>query len=143
MTATVSVLIDKRDDVLRVPTLALRFQPPPEVLEKMAAAPAVPSDAQAGQSAQSAQTDTTRQRKRMMGDGQQSGRRSGQEGGQRREWGQGNKEWGNGGTDGGGMHAQKKFSKVWVLRDGKDLVALRVAIGLNDARFTEVVGGEL
>ncbi|MBI5215883.1 MAG: efflux RND transporter periplasmic adaptor subunit [Ignavibacteriae bacterium] len=34
MTATVSVLIEKKEHVLRVPTLALRFQPPAEVLEK-------------------------------------------------------------------------------------------------------------
>jgi HlyD family secretion protein len=34
MTATVSVLIETKEDVLRVPTLALRFQPPAEVLEK-------------------------------------------------------------------------------------------------------------
>jgi len=141
MTATVSILIDKRDDALRVPTLALRFQPPPEVLEKMAATSAAPVDAQA---AQASQSDTSRPRRRAMADGQQGGRRSGQEGGQRREGNQGNREWGNGGgTDGGGAHAQKKFSKVWVLRDGKDLVALRVSIGLNDSRFTEIVGGEL
>ena len=140
MTATVSVLIDKRDDVLRVPTLALRFQPPQEAMDKMAAAPVAPSDAQA---AQSAQSDTTHRRRRMMGDGQQSGRGPGQEGGQGRQWNLGNKGWGDGGTDGGGMRGQKKFSKVWVLRDGKDLVALRVAIGLNDARFTEIVSGEL
>jgi HlyD family secretion protein len=50
MTATVSILIDKRDDALRVPTLALRFQPPPEVLEKIAATPETPSDAQASPS---------------------------------------------------------------------------------------------
>jgi HlyD family secretion protein len=140
MTATVSVLIDKRDDVLRVPSLALRFQPPADVLDKMAAAPVVPSDPQASQSAPS---DTARQRRRAMADGQQPGKRSGQEGGQQRNWNQGNKGWGDGGTDGGGMHSQKKYSKVWILRDGKELIPLRVAVGLNDSRFTELLGGEL
>jgi HlyD family secretion protein len=41
------------------------------------------------------------------------------------------------------MHSQKKYSKVWILRDGKELIPLRVAVGLNDSRFTELLGGEL
>lgn len=35
MTATVSILVDKRENVLRIPVLALRFQPPEEVLESL------------------------------------------------------------------------------------------------------------
>lgn len=34
MTATVSILVDQREDVIRIPTMALRFQPPPEIVEK-------------------------------------------------------------------------------------------------------------
>lgn len=39
MTATVSILIDKRENVLRLPTLALRFQPPADVAEKFQKSP--------------------------------------------------------------------------------------------------------
>lgn len=34
MTATVSVLVDKRENVVRIPTLALRFQPPADLVEQ-------------------------------------------------------------------------------------------------------------
>ena len=35
MTATVSILIQEKENVLRVPALALRFQPPKEAMDAM------------------------------------------------------------------------------------------------------------
>jgi HlyD family secretion protein len=57
MTATVSILVDKRENVLRVPSLALRFQPPADMVEKTKdETPATPGGAVAkGQSGDSRQ----------------------------------------------------------------------------------------
>jgi HlyD family secretion protein len=126
MTATVSIMIDRRSDVLRIPTLALRFQPPADAGEK-----AQPPGTQPA-------ADTTK-----SNPGQRPG------GGERR-W-RGNGDSGRAGA-GGGMMAWKQKSKsggrnqmarVWVLQNGKDLVPVSIRVGLNDNRYVELLGGEL
>ncbi len=70
MTATVSILIDRRDDVLRVPTLAIRFQPPQDVAEKSQPA-ADPKDS-------SAQRQDFKMKWRQRGGGPSDETRSGE-----------------------------------------------------------------
>ncbi len=125
MTATVSILVDKRDNVLRVPTLALRFQPPQEVLDHTG------SDETAGPP----QADSARQRR---GQGMMRGR--GGEGGERSWAGQ---QHGQGDNGASSNAAQSKMGRVWVLVNNKTLVMKNVVSGINDNRYIEIVRGDL
>jgi len=141
MTATVSILIDRRDNVLRVPTLALRFQPPAEVLEKM-------KDQKTDTSARRDQPDQRmqsqegrRQRGGEMRDSSQQ--RQGMERGQR-QW-NGQRQSNGQGQWGGEKHQRQesKIVRVWILDEKNTLKQLSVSIGLNDNRYSEIVGGDL
>ncbi len=148
MTATVSILVDKRDDVLRVPMLATRFQPPSDVLEKMKEAnpsEMKKTDEKPNQNGQ--QTEMLQQGERRRGQGQggdqprremgergERFRRQGQEGGdqQQREM-----RWQMGGN------SERKMARVWILENGKDFKEISVVTGLSDSRFMEILKGEL
>ncbi len=127
MTATVSILVDKREDVLRVPALALRFQPTVEVLEKIAQEKDKISEGQAiaqprerGEASQSAGTN-----------GQFRGRRAGAPGGGWRR------------DQGKGGEVPMRVARVWVMEKGKTLKQLMLRTGLSDSRYIEVVGGDI
>jgi HlyD family secretion protein len=119
MTATVSILIENRENVLRIPTLALRFQPPAEVLEGLSQE--TPPDRPSRQAG--AVGDTSQPRRLAMM------RRSGNERPQHPPQGEGRSE--------------RDFARVWVLEDGKTLRQRLVQTGLNNNRFVEVVDGDL
>jgi len=115
MTATVSIVTDRRQDVLSVPNTALRFRP--EGLPPPGASPAAAGTAQAA-------------------GGQ---RRAGAEGGQ----GEGNRRRKNDGDSDDEAHVPTVVKRtVYVLADGKP-VPREVITGLTDGRVTEVTGGEL
>ncbi len=131
MTATASILVDRRENVLRVPTLAIRFQPPQEVADKFR------------------ETSSGGQFQRQGGGmgGQRSGGFSQQQGssGDRSGWRQ---RQGGGGTDhqGGGDNnsgGPVRVSRVWVLDAQKNLRPVRVRLGLNDNRYIEVDSDQL
>jgi len=118
MTATVSVVTDRRRDVLSVPNAALRFRPdgtPPG-----GAAAGAPGGA---------------------------GQRTASGGDQRRRWqggqgGEGNGNWRQNreAEDGGPPPVVKRT--LYVLVDGKP-VAREVTTGITDGRVTEITGGDL
>ncbi|HEV8538162.1 MAG TPA: efflux RND transporter periplasmic adaptor subunit [Bacteroidota bacterium] len=146
MTATVSILVDKRDDVLRVPVLAIRFQPPSEVLQRMNDAKPV----DAGTPESKPDTSDRQARRRQQGerrggqreDGDQAQRGSGQEDGRRRWQG---REGGDQMQRQAGWHneTERKMSHVWMLDAAKNLRTISISTGLSDNRFVEVLGGDL
>lgn len=139
MTATVSILIDKRQDVLRVPTLALRFQPPPEVVEKF-------RDKMAETGQRRVSIDTARTVEPRMRGGMSEGEKRQMEGGGISQWRERMMQGGEGrGSDMMMRQRQGKsnFSRVWILENGKNLKPVTVQTGLNDNRYVEVVGGDL
>ncbi|MBI1804547.1 MAG: efflux RND transporter periplasmic adaptor subunit [Ignavibacteriae bacterium] len=126
MTATVSILVDRRDNVLRISALALRFQPPQDVVEK------VGTQSSTSQSSSTPDSQKTQQagqqqgeRKRWQGNGDSSKHRMGMMRGE------------------GGVGWHRKQSKVWVLDENKNVKLILITAGLNDNRYVEVTGGEL
>ena len=142
MTATVSILVDKRDDVLRVPVLATRFQPPAEVLEKIMESKSPDADTGSRQPAQQGQEMQQRgDRQRWQGQAGDSTRRremrerfrnQAQGGGDAQQMGM---RWK---TDAG--EGQRKMSHVWTFDDKKNLRLLPVMTGLSDNRYVEIIG---
>jgi len=126
MTATVSVVTDRRRDVLAIPNAAMRFRPD-------SAGAGGPPGAGAGAGAA---------RARAPG-GQGAGQGGGQGGGQD---GQGGRRWNrdNAGAVNEGEVAAPEvpMRTVYVLVDGKP-VARQVTAGITDGRVTEITGGEL
>jgi HlyD family secretion protein len=116
MTATVSVVTDRRNDVLAVPNAALRFRPegvPP---------PGAVASAAPGQSARPGQAGA-----------------AGGEGNRRRERSRDGER--DGDDDGAGRQRVIKRT-VYVLVEGEP-VPREVVTGLTDGRLTEITGGEL
>jgi HlyD family secretion protein len=120
MTATVSIVTDRRRDVLSVPNTALRFRPEGVPVGGTAgAAPGATGTAQAG----------TGQRRERTEGGQGQG-----EGNWRR------KKEGDSDEDAAPPAVAKRT--VYVLLGGAP-VAREVTTGLTDGRVTEITGGEL
>jgi len=118
MTATVTVLVSKKESVLKVPALALRFNPPQNQIED--------------------KIDSTRNffgndstggaKRRFMGEqfisGNPSGSNSHPETFRQRM-------------------SSRNFSRVWILNDRKKLEPLFVHTGLSDGTFTEIIRGRI
>jgi HlyD family secretion protein len=118
MTATVSVVTERRNDVLAVPNAALRFRPegvPP---------PGAVATAAPGQSARPGQPGA-----------------AGGEGNRRRERERSRDGDREGDDDGGGRPRIVKRT-LYVLVEGEP-VPREVVTGLTDGRLTEITGGEL
>lgn len=116
MTATSTIVVEDKQDVLTVPNAALRFTPPREGAGRSATA-AIPLPGFGGPGA-------------SLGRG--GGMRGG--GGPR-----------GAGAPGAGQSGRARgggADKVFVLREGK-LVRVAVEIGVSDGRRSEIVGGEL
>lgn len=118
MTATVTFVVAEREDVLKVANAALRFRPPPEVLEA------------AGQGAEGAGAT-----KGGVGEGKKQG--GGRPDGAGGEAGPSSRE----GRSKEGK-ASSSARKVWVL-EGDTPAARSITIGISDGTSTEVAGGEL
>ncbi len=153
MTATASILIDRRRDVLRIPAVALRFTPPAEVLEAMKSKEEAKPDGAIAETDRSG--DDRREGRVDAGAGEQrsgSGRDSlrgrgdaGERRASRRDGGSGEARTGNRAWNrsGGGSGGAANGGKVWVLGEDKELRQVRVRTGLGDSRYVEVVRGEL
>jgi len=127
MTANITFITSERDDVLRVPNSALRFRPPPEMLESLSKG----SGGRGGGDDARAQTGDAR----GGGGGAAGGGRRGGGGGERGQGGSGAR-----GTD--GMPAAPDRKTIWVLREGKP-VPVTFKAGVSDGSLTEVAEGEL
>lgn len=126
MTATVSILIEKRDDVLRIPTLAMRFQPPAEVVEKF----------KTDQTSDTSKPDASR--RRFMRRDQEQGGGTEQMQFRRRESGESQR-----GERPFFSRREFKTARVWVMEHGKNLMPVTVRTGINDNRYVEVIGDKL
>ncbi len=120
MTATVTILIDKKEAVLRVPNFALRFNPPEEYIEQK-------KDSTKNDGNDSARAERRKQFMERM----------------QREGGGG---MGGGGFDPAAM--QRRFggrgpSRLWVMNDKKKLESIMVRTGMTDGTFTEIVRGKI
>jgi len=116
MTATVTILVTKKESVLKVPTLALRFNPPEELIET-----------KKDSARQIAGNDSARsERWRMM----------------RERFGGSN----GGNFDPQAFQqrmASRGFGRVWVMNSNKKLEPIMVRTGLTDGTYTEIVRGKL
>jgi len=125
MTATVSVVTDRRSDVLAVPNAALRFRP-----EGAAAGQGQgPRNSQAAANAQTAGAGAGGARQR----GQWGGGQGGGDGSWRRDRGGENEE---------GGPPEPARRTVYVL-EGDKPVPREVTVGITDGRVTEIIEGEL
>jgi HlyD family secretion protein len=116
MTATVSIVVGKAQNALRVPNSALRFQPPPEVLQ------AIFEEMKRAREASQGSTPRT--------DGQQVARRP-----------QGTFQMGQGS---GRMGARSQDrSRVWIQDETGKLKMVFIRTGVTDNTYTEITGGDL
>lgn len=128
MTAYVNIDTQRRQDVLHVPTGALRFRPPEEAK--------IVDDGTA-----------------KAGDGKSTGNGGAPDNSQERGGKRGGQDSGNAnaqaddGNAGGEGHGKRRKNnrnngKVWVQADG-GLKAIPVKLGITDRRYTEITGGDL
>jgi HlyD family secretion protein len=113
MTATVTILVSKKENVLKVPTIALRYQPMPDQIE------------QRKDSASNSQDSARAARRRaFMQRMQEGGGGGGVEGMQR-------------------VMQTRNFGRVWVLGKDKKLQPVFVRTGLSDGTYTEITQGNI
>jgi HlyD family secretion protein len=118
MTATVTIQIIKKEAVLKIPTVALRFNPPEELIEQRKDS----SESQNGKE-DSARTERRKQWAERM-----------------------QREGGNGGGDPQAMQRRMQsrgFNRVWVMNTRKKIEPIMVRTGISDGTFTEVVRGKI
>jgi HlyD family secretion protein len=131
MTATITVLVDHRENVLKLPNLALRFQPDQKELEALRQAGAADSTRWRGMSEGTSPEDSARRaemRARFLAQQGQGGGASGT----------GRTGFGGGRSGFGGNR-----SLVWILDENKKLRPVPVRLGLNDGTSSEIIDGKL
>jgi HlyD family secretion protein len=151
MTANITVNIDKREDVLKVPTRALNFTPPTIYLAMLYAE--LPDSVKQQQEERIVQM---RERMESMGMAKdqveqmvERVRLSGIFGGGQRQGGMGNRGSGGGMMGGqrpaGGMEqsgirtrTSGGFGQVWI-KEGDDVRPVRVRTGITDGSFVEII----
>ena len=161
MTASISVLIDERIDVLKVPTKALSFQPPASYLAYYQEN--LPDSIK---QAQNERINMMKERMRSMGMSDEQieeriksfsqrgimgggfGRGARGQGGSSGFMGQGRPVGAMGAMEGGGSSQRnagvraRQFGLVWV-KEGDDVKPVRVRLGLNDGVYSEILGNDL
>jgi HlyD family secretion protein len=116
MTATISIVVGEAKNALRVSNSALRFQPPPEVMQALFEEMRREMQAKRGQTAQA--------------DGQQEKRRP-----------QGNFQMGQGS---GGMGSRMRDrARVWIQDETGKLNMVSIRTGVTDNTYTEIIGGDI
>ncbi|MBM4166781.1 MAG: efflux RND transporter periplasmic adaptor subunit [Ignavibacteria bacterium] len=164
MTATVSILVNKRENVLRIPALALRFQPPMDVLEKISSqkdssssmsnvdsekrSDGVVEKWSSSDSSMKNKNGENGERRMRRGDGEWKNRREGEQRGERREFSNEQmQQWKERREGAKGMDKMKmskrNFARVWMLVNGKDLKQVRIRTGITDNRFIEIFSEDL
>lgn len=123
MTATVTILVTKREAVLKVPTLALRFNPPEDKIE-------MPKDTT---QLRTAEDSARAERRKMMRERFTQG--GGIPGGDMQGFQQ---RMGNRGGNGSGG-----FGRIWIMNKNNMLEPVMIRTGISDGTFTEVARGKL
>jgi HlyD family secretion protein len=127
MTATVSIEVDKREDVLRAPVQAIRFTPPDEAKDISTRSSENESvDSTSGERTRrenSAQDSSTNRRMRMRRDRESSDQARGE-----REWKK--------------PKTNVVRARVWIMEDGKPK-PISIGRGLMNTQYVEIVEGEL
>lgn len=118
MTATIEVLIDSKDDVLKVANAALKFKPK-ELTAKNGERKNSAMTSELENEAKQQSKDITKTEKKSN------------------KFGKDNSEQ-NKNALGAGIHSKR----VWLLEDNK-LKSVRIKTGISDASYTEIVSGEL
>jgi HlyD family secretion protein len=116
MTATISIVVGEAKNALRVPNSALRFQPPPEVLQVLFEEMRRERQAKREQTAQA--------------DRQQEKRRS-----------QGTFQMGQGTRSAGSRMRER--ARVWMQDDTGKLKMVFIRTGVTDNTYTEITGGDI
>jgi HlyD family secretion protein len=127
MTATITVLVDRRDNVLKLPNLALRFQPPAS--ELAALRESIQRDTTRFKGMDSAKVAEMRSRWRV-----QQGQRSQGAGGEGSAF-EGRGRTGNGGSS--------NHARIWILDANKKLKPIPVRLGLSDGTYSEILDSPL
>ncbi len=132
MTATVFIVIERRQDVLKIANAALRFRPPD-----------APRQTGTTNTASSAATQSTNRPPGFQGGGDGGGRRGG-----RRGDGDGGGRPGGGGARGGrGQGERQPVRTVYQLpaeagsAGGVELKPVQIRTGISDGIFTEIIEG--
>lgn len=128
MTATISILVSRKDDVVRVPVLALRFQPSDDAAIETEEGSA-DSGSKDGEHGKRADRQGAEQEKSSAGN-----ERAGNDRGRNRDVPAGAKN---------DQAPRKQTSKVWILQAGNKLRSVPVTLGLNDNRYAELLQGNL
>ena len=128
MTATLSIEVERRDNVLRLPVQSINFKPPEEELDKLPS-----EDPRSGE-----RRDTTRTMgQQRFGQGERRGRQQGgweQDGRRNRAGGGGEPRRPRGGMMNEG--------RIWVLDDGT-LKPIKIVRGLQNTQYVELVEPQL
>ncbi len=126
MTATVDFMIERAENVLKVPNAALRFRPTTEMMAEFRRQ----MEQQGGEGA--------------PGDSNRANRGGGEQGGGNRGWGGGGNGGfgGFGGPEGGGGRA-RDVARLWCLDEQGKPKVLRVRTGITDGQMTEIRAEDL
>jgi HlyD family secretion protein len=113
MTATISIVVGEAKNALRVPNAALRFQPPPEVMQALFE-----------------EMRNEMQAKRAQADGQQEKRRP-----------QGYSQMGQ--SSRGMGSRMRDMGRVWLQDEAGKLKMVFIRTGVTDNSYTEITGGDI
>lgn len=116
MTATISIVVGEAKNALRVPNSALRFQPPPEVLQALFEEMRREMQAKRGQNSQADGQSEKRGHQANFQMGQGSGRMGSR---------------------------MRDRARVWVQDENGKLNMVSIRTGVTDNAFTEITGGDL
>jgi HlyD family secretion protein len=116
MTATISIVVGEAKNALRVSNSALRFQPPPEVLQEL----------------------FEEMRREMQARRAQTGEAGGQ---QEKRRPQGNFQMGQGSDRMGSR--QRDRARVWIQDETGKLKMVFIRTGVTDNAYTEITGGDI
>jgi HlyD family secretion protein len=126
MTANVSILIDRRHNVLRIPASALQFRPDPKDISPLA-------KKVEEETGEKQQTQTNQEQRRMFNpSGERRGFFPGMGGGMNPEFFRRMRE-----------RFQSEEATVYVIGADKKLIPVKIKKGLSDGAFVEVVSGDL
>jgi len=116
MTATISFVVGEAKNALRVPNSALRFQPPPEVLQALFAEMRGEMQAKRGQNSQAEGQSEKREQQANFQMGQGMGRMGSR---------------------------MRNIARVWIQDETGKLTMVSIRTGVTDNAFTEITGGEI
>ncbi|MDX2443750.1 MAG: efflux RND transporter periplasmic adaptor subunit [Bacteroidales bacterium] len=157
MTASITVSIDKREDVLKVPTKALNFNPPevylaklynelPDSVKQQTEERLVTiKERMESRGISGAQLDQMMQRFRtnaIFGGGQRMGGPGGNRMGQGASGQGGQRPQGGSAQEAGGARNMGSFGQIWI-KEGENVRPIRVRTGISDGSFIEVINEDI